>query len=74
MNALEWSGAEEYRKSEREFIDAGYKRSYGSLTEAMILAAGHLAIREKPGDILDLFRYTFVKRAEGPEQTDVVLM
>lgn len=74
INALQWSGAENYRKSERETIDGGYKRSYGPLTEAMIIATGHLAIKEKPGVILDLFRSTFMIRAQGPEQTDVVLM
>jgi carboxypeptidase C (cathepsin A) len=59
INALEWSGAEEYATRSRVSWSGGYKRSFGPLTEAMVLNTGHLAIREKPNEILSLFKATF---------------
>jgi carboxypeptidase C (cathepsin A) len=65
INALEWNGAQHYAKTKRQTWEGGYKRSYGPLTEAMLLNTGHLAIREKPDQVLQLFKDTFLPVKEG---------
>ena len=66
LNALEWGGARGYQNAERETWAGGYKRSFGPLTEAMLLNTGHLAIRERPEEVLGLFKETFSSKSSKP--------
>ena len=76
INALNWSGAEGYARSPRQPWSAGYLRTYGPLTEAMLLNTGHLAIRENPDDVLNLFKEIFLSEKPGPPElgTSVVVV
>lgn len=59
INALPWSGNQEYALQQRTQWDGGYMRTFGPLREAMVQGAGHLALREKPDLVLGLFLDTF---------------
>lgn len=70
LNALEWSRRTEFVQTNRDPKEWGYVKRTGPLTEAMILDAGHLALKEKPEAVLDLFRESFgptIDKAESPE-------
>ena len=77
LNALEWSGSSQYSQAERQQWEGGYIRSYGPLNEAMVLGAGHLALIDKPRQVLELYKRVFldqqrIGQALSPEQTTLV--
>ena len=77
LNALEWSGSSQYSQAERQQWEGGYIRSYGPLNEAMVLGAGHLALIDKPRQVLELYRRVLldqqrIGQASLPEQTTLV--
>ncbi len=59
INALQWSGKDQYAKQIHTKWSAGYMRTYGPLREAMVQGAGHLALVDKNKDMLGLFLDTF---------------
>jgi carboxypeptidase C (cathepsin A) len=72
LNALEWTGSEHYAQAPRQPWDGGYLRSYGPLNEAMLLGAGHLALVDKPREMLNLFKRIFLNHFSVPEESLVV--
>jgi len=73
INALQWSGADEYASTPRVPWEGGYIRSFGAMNEAMILGAGHLALVDKPDEVLKLYKRIFVGTSAAlPEESLVV--
>ena len=62
INALEWSGAAGYANANRTECPAGYLKEFQFLSEAMVRGAGHLALKEKPSEVLNLFKHVFGRK------------
>ncbi|KAL1116906.1 hypothetical protein AAG570_005375 [Ranatra chinensis] len=73
IDALQWSGSEEFRESVKCLVRRGkvelemYWRSQANLTEVMVTAAGHFVVKDQPRKMWELMR-RFLNKEELPRK------